>query len=66
MRARRRHKTTRADRTRIMQTHEFIAPPPAEVIAEREAACQAPQSITAIVFGDPPPGRSALDRRMRT
>jgi hypothetical protein len=27
---------------------------------------QAPESITAAVFGDPPPGRSALDRRMET
>jgi protein gp37 len=26
---------------------------------------QAPTTLTAAVFGDPPPGRSALDRKVR-
>ena len=37
--------------------------PPEEVIAERDHAIAAPRSLSAIAFGDPLPGRSALDRR---
>jgi len=37
--------------------------PPEEVIAERDYAIAAPRSLSAIAFGDPLPGRSALDRR---
>lgn len=37
---------------------------PAEVLADREQrATLQPASLTAAVFGDPLPGRSALDRR---
>lgn len=37
---------------------------PPEVIAERDIALSQQTSLTALVFGDPPPGRSALDKRM--
>ncbi len=37
--------------------------PPDHVIAERDAAIAAPREMSAIAFGDPLPGRSALDRR---
>lgn len=39
------------------------ARPSSEMLAERDAALAAPLSLTAHVFGDPPPGRSALDRK---
>ncbi len=39
--------------------------PPDHVIAERDAAVAAPREMSAIAFGDPLPGRSALDRRTR-
>lgn len=41
------------------------APPPPEVQHEYIAAVMQPRSITAELFGDPLPGRSALDRKMR-
>lgn len=42
------------------------APPAPEALAERDRALAAgPQSVTARVFGDPLPGRSALDRKHR-
>lgn len=44
----------------IVMTHQ---PPPPEVLAERDAAMWRPTTLTALVFGDPLPGRSALDRR---
>lgn len=38
--------------------------PSEERLAERDAVLSAgPQSLTATTFGDPPPGRSALDQR---
>jgi hypothetical protein len=37
--------------------------PPPEVIEEAVRAYAAPRSITAMVCGDPPPGRSALHKR---
>ena len=48
-----------------VRAHEFVEAPPAHVLAERDAALHAPQSITGAVFGDPASGRSALDRRGR-
>ena len=48
----------------VVRHLDFVEPPPEQVLAERDAAMGAPQSLTAILFGDPPPGRSALDRRM--
>jgi hypothetical protein len=38
------------------------APPP-DVAAERDRAYGAPQGRTAELMGDPPPGRSALEKR---
>jgi hypothetical protein len=35
----------------------------AQALAERERAYSQRQSITATLMGDPPPGRSALERR---
>lgn len=49
----------------VVRALEFIEPPPAHVIAERDRALYAPRSITAELLGDPPPGRSALDRMGR-
>lgn len=37
--------------------------PPTHVIDARDRALGAPQSLTSLVLGDPPPGRSALDRK---
>ncbi len=37
--------------------------PPWCVLAERDAAAFAPRSLTALMLGDPPAGRSALDKR---
>lgn len=36
---------------------------PAECMEERERALAAPMSLTALLMGDPAPGRSALDKR---
>lgn len=36
---------------------------PGERLRERDAAMNAPRSLTAELMGDPPPGRSALDKR---
>jgi hypothetical protein len=33
------------------------------MIADRDARYSAPRTITASLFGDPPPGYSALDRK---
>jgi hypothetical protein len=45
------------------ERYENFAKVPAHVLAEREAALFQPRDLTAILMGDPPPGRSALDRR---
>ena len=37
--------------------------PPAEVLAERDQAMWRPITLTALLLGDPWPGRSALDKR---
>jgi hypothetical protein len=37
--------------------------PPQSVLHEREQALLAPRSLTAALLGDPPAGRSALDKR---
>lgn len=47
----------------VVRDLEFIEPPPAHVIAERDAALYGPRSLSSVLLGDPPPGRSALDRR---
>jgi hypothetical protein len=39
------------------------ARPPASLIEEAQRRALAPRSISAFVFGDPPSGYSALDRR---
>jgi hypothetical protein len=43
----------------VNRTVDRQEPPPAHVLHERERALAAPASP----FGDPPPGRSALDRK---
>ena len=40
-----------------------IEPPTDEMIAERDARLAHPQTLTAVLMGDPPRGQSALDRR---
>lgn len=42
---------------------EHVRPPP-EVLAERDATLSLPRTLTSLLCGDPPPGRSALDRRV--
>ncbi len=42
------------------------AQPKLSTIEERERAYGAPRSLTALVCGDPPAGRSALDKRNAT
>jgi hypothetical protein len=37
--------------------------PPSSVIAERDRVLAQPRTITEMLLGDPPPGRSALDMR---
>ena len=39
---------------------------PAEVLAEREAACAAELTPNMMILGDPLPGRSALDAKYRS
>lgn len=39
---------------------------PSSVLIDRERRSLAPRTITALLFGDPPPGYSALDRRQAT
>lgn len=43
--------------------HNPTPKPPQSVLFERERAMMAPRSLTAVAFGDPPAGRSALDKR---
>ncbi len=38
-------------------------PPPDDVLIERDLALTAPVTLTQILCGDPPPGRSALDKK---
>jgi hypothetical protein len=42
-----------------------IAKAPAQVVEDAVRRARAPRSLTALAFGDPPPGYSALDRRNR-
>lgn len=65
----RREKRIRPDRVYDGGIKQFIkeghrhVPPPPEVIAEAAAAYSAPRDLTAMIAGDPPRGRSALDQR---
>ena len=54
-----------ASNSRVLAGFKEVRAPdvPETVMAERSIALSAPISITAAVFGDPPPGRSALDKR---
>lgn len=49
--------------TPISGDEHVFARPTAEMYADRNARLNASRTITASVFGDPPPGYSALDRR---
>lgn len=44
--------------------HEPVIRPMAATMAERDRAYGQERSLTATIFGDPPAGRSALDKRM--
>lgn len=39
------------------------ATPPADTLAERNRVLARPMTMTATLCGDPPPGRSALDKK---
>jgi len=43
---------------------EPVRRPTEQMLADAAKRCNAPRSLGAIAFGDPPPGWSALDRRM--
>lgn len=53
-------------RRRLESGHHFtVVPNAAAIDRENRAIARSNQSLTASVFGDPPPGYSALDRRRR-
>lgn len=58
-----RRDTARRIRKRTNNYVLISAQPPEEVINERNNAYSAQVGIGALLFGDPRPGRSALDRR---
>jgi hypothetical protein len=45
-------------------TYASISRPSQQMIAERDRRLAVPRSITAVFFGDPAPGYSALDQRL--
>lgn len=50
--------------SKIHRVDSIVVAVPAEALVDRNARAAAPRSLTAFVFGDPPPGWSALDRRI--
>lgn len=54
----------RPGQVRAMRLPHPFREPPAEVLAERDARSRAPADPIRELLGDPPPGRSALDRRL--
>lgn len=55
-----------ARRREMPHSHIVAAPkfaPPPEAVADADRRATAWRTLTAIAFGDPPPGSSALDRR---
>lgn len=57
----------RNQKRRRNQTHEAWggrADPPAHVLAERDRVFALPPDPIAVLLGDPPPGRRAIDRRV--
>lgn len=51
-------------RTRVNLKREDVLEIPREVLAEREFRLSlSPRDLSAAIFGDPPPGYSALERR---
>lgn len=58
----------RRDQVNANRRGEFTNAPtrekvPAEVLLDRERRETAPRSLSAVAFGDPAPGQSALDKR---
>lgn len=53
----------RADRMHIQQRERQIIPQ--QVLADRDYRARLPRSVTQTLFGDPPPGYSALDRKAK-
>lgn len=56
---------TKTERALPMHTPSPPITPELEEQRSRNYAAQAERSLTASVFGDPPPGRSALDQRKK-
>jgi len=52
-------------RHRYRTTKDETEAPPPSLIAARDARSNAPRSLTAMFFGDPPTGYSALDETMK-
>ncbi len=53
----------RAGQGGLAPLHTFQRAPPPEILAERDAALANHVEVTAVLMGDPLPGRSALDRK---
>jgi hypothetical protein len=56
---------TARERMSVGKTHRVMQPElvPWDIFAEAERAYSAPRTLTAILMGDPPAGRSALDKK---
>ena len=54
------------EETEVRHTIALFRAAPAEVLAEREAACAAELTPNMMILGDPLPGRSALDAKYRS
>jgi hypothetical protein len=65
--ARRQRNTERGHAPSIRIRYTVAAPEaPPDILVEREKRQAAPRTLTAILFGDPPTGFSALDRKSVT
>lgn len=62
---RRRHDGKGPRAIAAMKTPERPRAIPVSVLADRDNRAKAPRSLTALAFGDPAPGQSALDKRGR-
>lgn len=58
-----RERSSRATGKRLIQYATASSRPTPEMIADAERRANAPRDLTAMIFGDPPKGRSALDGR---
>lgn len=57
------NKRSRATGRRAIQYAVKTGHPSHEMLADADRRANAPRDLTAMIFGDPPRGHSALDRR---